>query len=612
MSNIKIRNLILYIFLVIGIGIALSGTILYLSLNNLSSLNKEMILISDTKNSFLNVKLQTEQLLITKDLAKSKIEWIESIKKFDEDSKFLKPKHQEVFNNSWYISKKEIEKIIKDLNNDILKPYNLEKKSISMLKGEMFALNEKTKFYTLILSLIKKIEFLIQYEEFIFNDLSKLDSMERDNINQQISKTIINTVLFIIITVGLMLIAIFILNKKILKIEQELVDSKKELHDNVIKLEDSKLLLKNIIDTVPVSIFWKNIDGEYMGLNKTFLQECKLDSVDDILGKTDFDLPWKNIKAKHYRRIDFEVINSGESKLQIEETYVRDNGDESFLLKSKVPLKNIQNEIIGVLGVSIDITQTKIMYNELNQKDKLLAQQSKMAAMGEMLENIAHQWRQPLSMISSTASGMEVKKEFDTLDEEYFKEAIHHIMESTSFLNQTIEDFRNYFKEDKEIKEFTITKSLDKALFISDSRIKNRSIKVVKNAQPLNAFGLENEFIQIIMNIINNAIDVLDEKNISEKIILIETNQTDKYTELSIHDNGGGIPHEILNKVFEAYFTTKDFTDGTGIGLHMSRDMIEKHMSGFISVSNEEFIFDDIEYIGAKFILRLPSNEVLV
>ena len=607
MSNLQTKSLILYIFLILIIGVIINIGILYLSLNKLHNLNEKVAITTEAKNSFLEVKLETERLLTTKDFIKSKENWINTIENFEKNLKLLSKDQQNIFADSWYISKKEIANINDILQKDIITPHALQEKSISMLRGEMFALNENTEFYRIILSLVNKIEFLMQYEDFIFEDFIQIQDSVKNDIDNQITRLIQNTIFFMFITLALTFVLIMILNKKILKIEKKLLNSQNKLERNFIKLKESKLLLQVVIDAVPVSIFWKDIDGKYMGLNKTFLDNTEYKSVDEIIGKTDFDMPCKKSDAKAHIEDDYEVIRTGEAKLQMEESITKENGEIVHIITSKVPLKNIENRMVGMLGVFMDITETKKVHNELIMKDKLLAQQSKMATMGEMIENIAHQWRQPLSLISSSASGLDLKKEYDMLDDEYFNESIKHIIESTKYLDQTIDDFRNYFRKDKELKAFKISEPVERALLLATSKLRNKSINLLKNLSDTEALGLENEFTQVIINIINNAIDVLDEKELDTKIISIEAIKIDNNIQLSIQDNAGGIPSDIIDNIFEPYFTTKGPQKGTGIGLFMAKDMIEKNMNGTLKVINNEFEYEDKKFTGAKFILTLPS-----
>ena len=246
---------------------------------------------------------------------------------------------------------------------------------------------------------------------------------------------------------------------------------------------------------------------------------------------------------------------------------------------------------------------------ELIQKEKILNHQSKMAAMGEMLENIAHQWRQPLSLISTAATGAKIKKDFGTLSDNDFYETMDMINNSTQHLSTTIDDFRNFFNNDKNASTFNINKPIEKVLSLINSKLKNRDIHVIKNTQDVEVTALINEFIQVLINILNNSLDAFEEQNLEKKFIFLDLYKENNSLVLIIKDNAGGIKEELLGRIFEPYFTTKHKSQGTGIGLYMSMEIIKKHMNGDINVSNEEYIYDNIKCKGAQFKIEIPIKE---
>lgn len=139
--------------------------------------------------------------------------------------------------------------------------------------------------------------------------------------------------------------------------------------------------------------------------------------------------------------------------------------------------------------------------------------------------------------------------------------------------------------------------------------VQNRKIEIIKNTQKIEIIGLVNEFIQVLVNIINNALDAFEENNLEKKLIFIDIYKEENNLILKIKDNAGGIKETIINRIFEPYFTTKHKSQGTGIGLYMSNEIIKKHMNGNISVSNKEYSYDNVKYIGAEFKIELPINK---
>ena len=243
---------------------------------------------------------------------------------------------------------------------------------------------------------------------------------------------------------------------------------------------------------------------------------------------------------------------------------------------------------------------------ELIQKENILNHQSKMAAMGEMIENIAHQWRQPLSIISTVATGAKLKKEHELLTDKDFYETMDIINDSSQHLSQTIDDFRNFFNNDNEEVDFDVNVPIEKVLYLIGTKLKNKNIIVIKDFEELSVKGIENKFIQVILNLINNSIDAFEEKEFELKYIFITIYKSNDNVIIKIKDSAGGIQENILDRVFEPYFTTKHKSQGTGIGLFMSIEIIQKHMGGNLSVSNKKYIYNEIEYKGAEFKIELP------
>ena len=244
---------------------------------------------------------------------------------------------------------------------------------------------------------------------------------------------------------------------------------------------------------------------------------------------------------------------------------------------------------------------------ENSKQQHILSQQSKMAAMGEMIGNIAHQWRQPLSVITTVASGMKLQKEFNTLDDKTFNDSIDNITNSAQYLSKTIDDFRNFFKSDKNESIFSISESIEKVIKLTEAQFKNNEIIFIKNIQDFNILGLENEFIQALINILNNAKDaLLEEKGL--RLIIISTNKSENKAFIKIEDNAGGIDEKIIDKIFEPYFTTKHQSKGTGIGLYMTQKIINQHMNGNICIKNSEIIHEKNTYQGTEVLIELPTN----
>ena len=245
--------------------------------------------------------------------------------------------------------------------------------------------------------------------------------------------------------------------------------------------------------------------------------------------------------------------------------------------------------------------------DENTRQNHIVSQQSKMAAMGEMLSNIAHQWRQPLSVITTLSSGTKIQKEYNTLDDKTLINSLDTISDTAQYLSKTIDDFRNFFKTDKEEISFNIKDVFDQALKLTGQEYKNKDIQIIQDIEEFEIFGLKNEFIQALINILNNAKDEL-EKSSDPKLLYIKTEQIDNYGLIKIKDNAGGIKDEIMDKILEPYFTTKHQSKGTGIGLYMTEEIITKHMKGELIINNIKTIYEEKEYIGAEFTIKFKLS----
>ncbi len=245
--------------------------------------------------------------------------------------------------------------------------------------------------------------------------------------------------------------------------------------------------------------------------------------------------------------------------------------------------------------------RVKVEVNKNRAKQAQMIHQARLAQMGEMISMIAHQWRQPLSAISATSSDINLKSQLEKLDSATAIELSDNISNYAQHLSSTIDDFRDFFKPTKEKRETTYCELIDSVLSIIKISITNKNIALVNNAECNNTLNTyPNELKQVILNLIKNAEDVLLEKKAEMPSIKIETYEDESYCTLSISDNGGGIDPDIIENIFNPYFSTKKQKDGTGLGLYMSKTIIEEHCSGKLNVYNNN--------IGAVFEIQLPKS----
>jgi signal transduction histidine kinase/CheY-like chemotaxis protein len=232
-----------------------------------------------------------------------------------------------------------------------------------------------------------------------------------------------------------------------------------------------------------------------------------------------------------------------------------------------------------------------------------LLEQKKMASLGEMIGNIAHQWRQPLSAISADTSTVLLKQKMGTLQDHFLEEQLESINESVQYLSETIDTFRDFLTDKKVLKSGVIQEIIKRSIDISSSNLENNHIKMIDTLDyetPIEIETIASELQQVILNIVNNAKDILIEKKVDEPWVQIALKKSDDKVVVTIEDNGGGVPEEIISNIFEPYFTTKHKSAGTGLGLHMSYKIITESLGGKICVENTQN--------GAKFIIELPIS----
>jgi signal transduction histidine kinase/ABC-type nitrate/sulfonate/bicarbonate transport system substrate-binding protein len=232
------------------------------------------------------------------------------------------------------------------------------------------------------------------------------------------------------------------------------------------------------------------------------------------------------------------------------------------------------------------------------KKDRLLSQQQKMVSMGQMIENIAHQWRQPLSLITTGVSGIKIKKELNDLDDKFLYDTLDSILNTSKYLSNTIDDFRYFFRPQKKKENFYLENCCNKTIDLMNPNFLSRKIKIINKIKNIKIFGYETELIQVLINILNNSKDALEFSENEDKIIFINIFEENNKAIIEIKDNAGGIDEKIIDKIFEPYFTTKHQSQGTGIGLFMCQEIINKHMNGKIYISNTSFNYKNKSYKG--------------
>ncbi|MGB5867812.1 MAG: PAS domain S-box protein [Arcobacteraceae bacterium] len=470
-----------------------------------------------------------------------------------------------------------------NIENELTK-LELYEKNYNTKNEQFFLKHSKTIFIyqtklNIITAHLKKLPLEQELSNFhtIYNNYSQ-------NITQKAYLAII--ILFISLICSIMFYLFY---------DYKLALSKKELSRFRKTVEDSD----NIVIITDENIKIKYVNGAFTKITG-YTQE-------EVLGKNPKMFNSGNQSKEFYKELK-ETIYKGE-KWSGRFINVTKSGELTYEKATITPVFDEDNKIIEFIAIKLDTTKETLAQQQLIKKEKLLLQQSKMAAMGEMLQNIAHQWRQPLSIISTSATGLLVKKELEiqTPIEEDIK-TLNTINDSTQYLSETINAFSDFFNPTKEKKSFNIKDVYQKTLNIVLTKFKNANIEIVENINDLTITNLENELIQVLMNLLNNARDILEIKHDIKRYIFIDITSSKNNLIIKIKDNGGGIPEKIIDKVFEPYFTTKHKSQGIGIGLYMCQEIVTKHMHGKLTVSNQTFKYKDEECIGAEFKIVFPLS----
>ncbi|MEY4503834.1 MAG: hypothetical protein RL154_126 [Pseudomonadota bacterium] len=258
--------------------------------------------------------------------------------------------------------------------------------------------------------------------------------------------------------------------------------------------------------------------------------------------------------------------------------------------------------VFSIIGAIVFLILERLL-TKLEKEKLIMLQQARLASVGEMIGNIAHQWRQPLNTLAIRIQEILFAFKSNEITEEYLHEFKNTSMELIEYMSKTIDDFRNFFKPDKEKMEFDIKDAIKSTLSILQDAMKSSCIKINLNISDdkLIILGYKNEFTQVLVNILNNAKDAIQQNNNdNNRFINIKAYNENSKVNILISDNAGGIPTNIIDKIFDPYFTTKHASQGTGLGLYMSKMIIEENMDGKLSVENIDG--------GACFLIEINAN----
>jgi len=405
-------------------------------------------------------------------------------------------------------------------------------------------------------------------------------------INIDIVKTIDYTLIknLSILFVSILIVVLYFLVRQS-KLKKEVEDLNHNLEEKIqeamIDLIEAKKLAKMGVWSVDIkSNQLKYCDETYTILNMVEMKNKSI-TLKDYLNKVHIDDTFM-LLLKYNRHIKQHIPFD-----EIHRIIVTNNQVKWVEVKCITLYDDMGIPLISK-GTIQDITEKKLKDIELMQKDKQMLHQNRLAQMGEMISMIAHQWRQPLNAINLTTSNLELKCMLNEINADYFMKELKNVDYYSQHLSKTIDDFRGFFKDNKTKTFISLENIIKDILNIVQVSLKNKNIKVITDFKCDKLVKIySNEVKQVVLNLVKNAEDVIIEKKIQNPYISISAYCEDNIPTIIVKDNGGGINADIIDKIFEPYFSTKLEKDGTGLGLYMSKTIIEDHCNGKLSVSND-------------------------
>ena len=507
----------------------------------------------------------------------------------------------------------EMQNAKKENRNFFVFRHRLSNGSIKRVKvySQPILYNQKKLLFSTIYD-ISDLEIAHQELDYYNKTLEEqIDLKSKALIQEEIDKRNLFIGIFI-----LELLIIGLLFKNIYKRKQV----EKELAQSLSLVKASKTQLQEIINSFPIAIIKADPTFTHIDyLNQAF---------SSAFGWTKEDLhTTQDWAQKAYPNSDYreKVFNLWDEV--VEQTKQLGLATSQYPIIVKVQCKNKEEKLCqlwyhqnnnDIYGFFYDITkQTQLEEKNLEQQ-KLLLTQAKIAAVGEMLGNIAHQWRQPLSSISSQVSGLSVQIDFGVkISNEDIKECSNNVMNQVKYLSSTIDDFKNFFTSDNDcVEPFYIKDTINKLHNLIKDTLNNNYIQCYMDVEDIQICYNENKLIQCLLNICNNAKDAIVSNEIptEQRKIYVRALLKNEMVQIKVQDSGGGIKKEILDKIFEPYFTTKHKSVGTGIGLYMAYQMITTSFQGNIKVNNISISHNEETLKGTEFIIEFPlyNKECLI
>ena len=545
-NNLSLKTILLIIFtnlLVVSIMIYF-----YLSASNKQELkNNQSKMITQILDDVKEAKINQRDYLLTLDeIYFNRYE--KSIKHLDESLKKIEDKNKtlEALFNLINIKKIELDHTIFLVKN------NQEKQALDLVNK-----NHNKHYMMQIKNLVK------QYQSILNNDLKEI----------QKSLNLIIFIIFLQVVFQIVFVFIlFVIQLKNKKREDEIIEKYEILEEN----------------TNSYSCHYFSLTGK-VDYSKSLLNIYEFE--DEIEITKEYLLTFMDEESS--KKVRDAILNETKNRYILKITTAK--GNIKYLDEEIVPYLKGNERVFYVTGS--DVTQKVLAQNKEKEHQAMLLTQQRLAQQGEMLQMIGHQWRQPLSEISLNAQIIDA---FNPDNDESTKTKLKSIIDAADYLTRTIADFKNFFSDKKRIDEFSLKNLIDESLNVVKYRVDKLEIKFNTSYEIENIIGYKSELSQVLLAILNNAMDALEDIQEKREISINSYNLDDENIKIEITDNAGGVSEDIISYVFDPYFSTKEEKNGTGLGLYMSKMIIEKSFNGNVDVSNIQN--------GACFSIKIPKE----
>ncbi len=600
LDYISIKHIVYRGYAIILVGFIVSILIMLYSLYNYNKVKMDESRLHSAHDSMLELKENSGRLLTSFRLSEDIALWLNSIQKFDKSFSRIKDnpivknsEHSEEMQRLWNASIVEISKIKNLLRNPLFDRDKTDGKPVLQRLGEVFRENEKGDEYIVLNEFTRAVVLLTQYENFIMEDfMDVVDYYHKEESVRLHYLEVFSVIIPLVIILASIGLAMYF-SMLVSNLELAMLTARNDLEDSYVELN---YMFNTTMESIVVVQDWICID-----CNKEFLNMFGFRSKGEAISSNIIDLFVEGVHQDAVRSgIESEKTDPYEVKA------LRRNKQEFHVLIRchQFQSGNRRATIIAML----DLTQIKKMeqelwrlnenlrkevarqVEELREKDKIMLQQSRHAALGEMLGNIAHQWRQPLNTLTLNIQDVVDAFEHGELDHKYMQDISSVSVELINYLSNTIDDFRKFYAPSEKLTNCNIVAIISDIEKLIHTQLHNDGIEFVIEGEDIEQQVYENQLKQVLMSIISNSREAIlslkDGDPHYKGYIHVHCSKENDNIFIRVYDNGGGTPSELIDRIFDPYFTTKFQTQGTGTGLFMAKTIVEKNMLGQLHGEN--------------------------